>query len=818
MRSLCADWREAGVLCALRRLATQAGEELKGWEDWKIDGSIVESVSRSGMTEREVAAQRVAFGEELERYAANACARLCKPGQPIVGYDAKLKCRICQLYFDSYAAACWTSAHAEYLASLEAGIAEPPSPTIGSVPCASSAYDLDELFARRVASRETLSGVAWSLVQILSRCTNPSSRGWQAVLKEALNETATNSIVKHALLVCLTGMHPQLHPSLRPDWRVRMRVLRCCTAALNKETIYSAVDCVKEAMRRCLASTMASSTATHAALSMLGHPVQHLHQPPFNLPHVGMEAAMDAFVTAGCRISSETLSRGSESLHGVLAAAFNSQTPGGFVYKQSWMGKGTANVHARQPLVHMAGDIWSAAFKANFIAFWIFAQTHQMRVSRLDAVQHSAIHSMNTATRLAAQLDDATALRVQRTAFATQASGIMTVGEVAALLGIKGVGQLAPNGGARSVDEAIQILSDLGSRSAAKLLSFARVAWLHEQLQVVNLGAHTKAMQVTALRKRLELENDTPVEDMPMHCTHICACPECQRVANACAVSNRSAPSSFNELGVSSCQIDWGASGVKLHCAKRSSAALRTAVAFEDDMKRRKIETEQIDSQAVSLLTAPRTASTVESGVAARIRRDAKNTMEQRSCATACGEEPMITLPIVGRAIRLYNHWYALCSYCGALTQVTPHLTRYGAEICCLRCDDAMMSRGDGRRSLSVQSMKSEQRRLCRFCGAIDAGTNWKEVKAPLDVAGTNAMLPPPLRKVFYCRQHFRSWVPNAHRVLETRAILSHICHNAKPIFATETLANAQPDDEQSLKGKAKGKKTIKKRRLPKHK
>ena len=41
------------------------------------------------------------------------------------------------------------------------------------------------------------------------------------------------------------------------------------------------------------------------------------------------------------------------------------------------------------------------------------------------------------------------------------------------------------------------------------------------------------------------------------------------------------------------------------------------------------------------------------------------------------------------------------------------------------------------------------------------------------------------MRTVSYCAKHFRSWLPGAHRVLPTRIILSHIAHNAKPIYSS---------------------------------
>lgn len=191
--------------------------------------------------------------------------------------------------------------------------------------------------------------------------------------------------------------------------------------------------------------------------------------------------------------------------------------------------------------------MWAAAFKAHFIAFWLFAQSHQLRVSRLDPAQHSAVHGLNKATLLAAQLDDDTALAVQRLALRNPASGIATLGEVAADLKLEGIPPTAVGVGARSAMEAVKMIGDAGPDAAGKLLAYARAAWVNEELVVVDLGERTRTLQLAALRKRLRLPDDTPQCELPMHATHVCCCAECRRVANAYATSTSSVP--FNELG-----------------------------------------------------------------------------------------------------------------------------------------------------------------------------------------------------------------------------------------------------------------------------
>lgn len=203
-------------------------------------------------------------------------------------------------------------------------------------------------------------------------------------------------------------------------------------------------------------------------------------------------------------------------------------------------------MHTRQPLVALASDVWTAAFKAHFIAFWLFAQSHQLRVTRLDDAQHAAVHGLNAATRLASQLDEATALEVQRAALRDPSAGILTIGEVASRLrlGEEVVVSTAPNGGARTPAEGAQLLAGCGAEAAAKLLCYARVAWLREELLTVDLGARTAALQTSALLRRFRIED---AEGLPVHATHICACTECHRVANAHVGAPSIVP--FNELG-----------------------------------------------------------------------------------------------------------------------------------------------------------------------------------------------------------------------------------------------------------------------------
>lgn len=303
---------------ALRRVDVGWGQPR---DDCMIEGSLSEAAvqSDSAASLRDVAVARVLHGAALERHAAHTCSQLWPVSRVDMPEDPASRRRACQLYFDAYCCAVWTSAHAEYVAACDAGAVDPPEPTIGTFPCASSGIDLSDLFSRRAATNNDAAypKTAEPLIQLMARATNPGSRGWDTVLKASLGDAGARSVVTHALSVCLTGMHPQLHPATRPEWKTRMMTLRLASFATPHLVAASAH--VKEAMRRSIASIMAVTPAAHAAMASLGHPVRHLHQPPVQFPHAGMEGAMAAFVDAGVTIS-HTPNPGSMSV--VLAAAF----------------------------------------------------------------------------------------------------------------------------------------------------------------------------------------------------------------------------------------------------------------------------------------------------------------------------------------------------------------------------------------------------------------------------------------------------------------------------------------------------------------
>ena len=91
----------------------------------------------------------------------------------------------------------------------------------------------------------------------------------------------------------------------------------------------------------------------------------------------------------------------------------------------------------------------------------------------------------------------------------------------------------------------------------------------------------------------------------------------------------------------------------------------------------------------------------------------------QRTCAgcwaAPCGTRPMLVVPLLGRVVRVFNDWMALCTLCGSAVVVRPH-HRYGGEIACMRCDPSMLY-SEQEVKAAAATVEQRQSKVCRFCG-----------------------------------------------------------------------------------------------------
>lgn len=390
-------------------------------------------------------------------------------------------------------------------------------------------------------------------------------------------------------------------------------------------------------------------------------------------------------------------------------------------------------IHQKVPAVAVAAEVWSNAFRAHFIPFWNHCASHKLRACRLNNTQYHALHGMNAATRLTQLLTESERMQLQRVALRTPSASILTLEEVAALLSIDGVRGSSCNGGSKGPVDAVRTMGEAGGKNAARILSFCRSASVTGALLVYDLGERTRRLQAGALVRRLLVNeaHELPVGYDPLDHVHlvpehsrcICACVECKRVSNAaCTDGGMMWKHPFNELGTSTSMLSNDAATGEscIRCAKRASASLRAAMAVESEMDSGNVEFLEQDTQTTHNMLVSNSVST-DSRVAARVRRDSKSAFEQRVASVACGTERMLTVPILGKAVRLWGEWYALCAYCACFVRFHP-TNRAGTEICCLRCDDRMLYRKELHPLTAKEAATSVPK--CRFCGKVRGRAN----------------------------------------------------------------------------------------------
>ena len=264
-----------------------------------------------------------------------------------------------------------------------------------------------------------------------------------------------------------------------------------------------------------------------------------------------------------------------------------------------------------------------------------------------------------------------------------------------------------------------------------------------------DLGVATREAQARAIAKRLLATRalnefvaqglgsaaDYVTTQLPDNCCYVFCCTECRRVANA--IQNGSGKDlTFNEIGLSASMLRvHGACGSgHMRCAKRSSAALRTAVGLEETgqelavetLARRTADTDNDlmprDLRAATVATTFRLEASSapnedeSSTDVAKLRRDVKNCLEQSPCALACGDAPLAKIAILGRAIRLFGDWVSVCAFCGTLCQTAPRVLLSQQPVLLeVRLCDALRQRR-GARAARTNSKPPAPR--CRFVGA----------------------------------------------------------------------------------------------------
>lgn len=446
------------------------------------------------------------------------------------------------LMFESYAAALWTSCHAEYVVCASDDTCEPPAPSLLSVTSHSTEARLANLLdARCFAPACTRS--AHPMQQLLVRCVNPASRGWRACLEASLRKhDGARRVVVDAVVVAVTGLHPCLMPPDRPTWRTRLVAGRVATAAMRGEAgsalLVNHSDLVKEAVRRLLSGLLVDSIAMRNVALRVGAPVGRLVAPPLDTPARGMLEAMGRFARAAHALcgngndGSGSSDAPPLSPTGRFSAALDtSADPVGADgadedHAAAWIGR--SKQRAPEPrLLQRAEECFAAAFRAEFLPFWMRATSCGARPQRLDEAQHEGLHRRNAALVACLSVDRSEALRIHRLVLADPAAPLASVNSACLAMG------LAPEGDGP--------LHDVGASSLTRLLLYARMAWVCDRVLIVDLGRRARSMHLAAIAWR-HLGNRLPTEEelangaailerrvnaLPTHITHLCVCTEC---------------------------------------------------------------------------------------------------------------------------------------------------------------------------------------------------------------------------------------------------------------------------------------------------
>ena len=740
--------------------------------------------------------------------------------------DGRRQISLARIYNDSALVAVFTSAHAMFIQDCQGGILEAPSPTIFTVPSSFTEYNFADLLTHRTAPKDKSIKAALPLLTLLMRALNTSTRGWDTLFSSVVSKsTALRAIVGRALLISAAGLHESVHPAIRQPWEQRNTAFRRVYDGVYGNRILKvmsvATSAARECVRRMMTATVSCMPAATRAFCLRGNPIRMLQTAPLCLPAPGLDAVGECFAAA----SRELVATDADVIE-TLARAFDQpSTTYRLKYDAGWLGKGTAPASFVTPYINIASEIFALGFKSHFYPLWLHAFVHGERIGRLEEVFYQGIHALNPVMKLVNMLSEKEALYYQRLAVTNVSSGLLGAKEVAELLKMP----LA------IVENPLQKIPGMDDEKHGKLLAccltWARAAWLSDLLLIYDLGSKTTGKQVLAILRRLDLPAKAKAETMTFseiaerkdellvdaleQNTHLLACLSCGNTATP-IVNDAKPQSHFCDVGASTamncteCEptsVDFGSSHIR--CAKRASAALRSAVIFEDDSEESKIETLNIDEAAVekALKTASRQKATA-SGVGARAKRDAKTGFSQQCCPKGCGSGPLLSIPMLGRVISLKGVKYALCAFCGAGIQVQ-HFHRSGGEIACLKCDGRLISGFEQ----ETKEADNPPQRVCRFCGRVEttSGTH-RTMKAPFDVSGRNSQLPPPLREVSFCAAHQRSWLQQALRNLPTRQVLAHLAYGARPVIgassklSNEELGIAEEDAGPSRRGKKRKK------------
>ena len=596
---------------------------------------------------------RIAYGDILERAACEEwrCNHAAKDSTH--EGDVKDGGKAAWLMYASLCAAIWTSAHVSALDRLCAWceshsikadsnrVSKSPSclknliyfePNMRSPVNAFSENVCNGAFASRVplgACNRT--GNPWH--QLLVRAINPASRGWPVSLASIMSKgSIVSPLIYESLLIACTGLHAILAPTVRPSWKERRQIHRVFSTRIPgffhritaSQKDFS--DVVKEAVRRTLATSLMDELPMRAAMCVLQMQGFQLSHPPEAFPHLGLMQSMTRLCRHALQLS-HSMPMDTQTLSLALSK----------VNFSPWMGR--VRISTPPPtIIDHTSAIYIKAFQAAYLPWWLHSVRYGARSQRFDQAQYDGIHEMNTAVRLTQTLEVKHSLRIQRAVLQDPLAAFRNLSETVAIL--QPLLELDTTPISINPKDYISTILQSSPLMCAGLLHYGRMAWLREQITIVNLGEHHKAVNVLSLAdcyKLFELptyaqnvrELDdvllyiqslkngngltsqtvqfkayqrllNQVEALPVNATHICVCSECRRVANTMRVVRKHVVDDAQKIGIVAAMVtpneemDPRYKKMRVYCAKRASAAFKAATSAALQATERAIEQQPI--------------------------------------------------------------------------------------------------------------------------------------------------------------------------------------------------------------------------------
>ena len=505
-------------------------------------------------------------------------------------------------------------------------------------------------------------------------------------------------------------------------------------------------------------------------------------------------------------------------------------------YNASWTSRATARVlhpslrHKQvrlQSAMRIVDEFLTRTFRGSFTPLWLHSLGMGPRICRFDATQRKSVHEATSVHRLVQAMPEADILWAVHEVVHSPAAHTIDIVSLATRAGAD-EDAIETLRAAPSLDACVSLLNKLDAQTAAKVLVYCMIVSLKERLLAFDLGTDVTLAQVKALQRRyglacvqgLPIANarsseqakreyiDAIVALLPKPATTLFRCHECGRIANACASATTILHSflPFNEIGLSQTMLRLCTyeNCEEIRCSKRSSAALRTSYAKENESSKACVET--VDPTDETIAKGFEALAETTGGIA-KLKRDGRCCASQESHALACGERKLVEIPVIGKMVKIDGAWLSTCCFCGCLFKIEQRVHIFKDLPCCLRCDPLMMIRGT---DLMVQFSASplvppkpadpllcnsfpdpctqltNPRLLpCRFCGKAPpvppAPSRFRITRAPLDAFGKNKDVPAPLRVVSWCPSHWRPWLTNAMTTTSMAVVLAHVSEKAAP-------------------------------------